>query len=95
MKDLGLQNLWIHNGKGKIAGYLLLHDIMFDNLGVRFRGALLKAHIGPGCDYLSKIGNKKSALVAEPEGQLNRSGEINHLTKEQISLVEQYLVEIY
>ena len=95
LKDLGLEKLWIHNGKGKIADYLLVHDIVFDNLSVRFCRVLLKAHIGPRCEYLSKIGNKKNALVAKPEGQLNLSGELNHLTEENISLVEQYLVVVY
>ena len=93
-KSLGLQKMWIHYGKGKKIGYLPLHDL-FDKMGHQFCRALLKCHLGTGCDYLSKIGTKKSALAANPKQNLSSFGEPVNLTEEQISEAEEYLVDVY
>jgi len=86
--------MWIHYGKGEKSGYLPLHQ-MFEELGPQFCRVLLKCNLGTGCDYLSKIGTKKSALAAEPKKILKLFGEPVTLTEEQISAAERYLVDVY
>ena len=39
-------------------------------MGYSFCRNLLKGHLRSGCDYLSKVGTKKSAVVAKPDSQL-------------------------
>ena len=86
--------MWIHYGKGKKIGYLPLHDL-FDKLGHQFCRALLKCYLGTGCDYLSTVGTKKSALAANPEQNLPFFGEPINLTEAQISEAEEYLMDVY
>jgi hypothetical protein len=97
MKDFkvsGLKKLWIHFGKGKTACYLPIHE-MYNFLGPSYCKNLLKSHLGTGCDYLSKIGTKKSALFADPCKNLSSFGESNIITDEEITEAEKYLVRVY
>ena len=81
-------------GKGKIAGYIPLHE-MFSKLGYKYCRSILKAHLETGCNYLSKVGTKKSALVAYPATNLKTFGEGVSLTEEQIDEAEKYLGNVY
>ena len=89
----GLEKLWIHYGKGNTAAYIPLHDV-FQKLGPEFCRSLLKSHIGTGCDYLSKVGTKKSAMLADPKKNLKTFGEGVSLTEEQIDEAEKYLAKV-
>ena len=68
-KQYGLEKLWIHFGKQKTKSYIPLHEI-YEKFGADYCRSLLKCHIGTGCDYLSKVGTKKSAINAEPNKNL-------------------------
>ena len=50
---------------------------------------LLKAYVGSGCDYLSKVGSKKSAIAAQPQNFLNSFGNQDFLDEQKAS----YLVK--
>ena len=54
---------------------------------------LLAAHIGTGCDTLSRIGTKLAALNAIPDMYLDGFGE-GQLTKEQVKKCGEYLVKV-
>ena len=86
--------IWVLFGKGKNASYLPIHD-MYKKLGYYFCKGLSEAHIGSGCDYLSKIGTKKGALKANPMENLKSFGEGPSLDNSQIKEAERYLVMTY
>jgi hypothetical protein len=67
---------------------------MYENLGDSYCKVLLKAHLGTGADYISKIGTKKGCLNANPEIALKDFGESSDLTGEEIQAGEQYLVKV-
>ena len=90
---LGLKRLWIHFGKGNKACYIPIHHI-FNKMGYLFCRSLLKSHIGTGCDYLSKVGTKESAPVAEPDSKLKKFGEAVSLIEKQVTEAELYLVDV-
>ena len=58
---------------------------MYTNLRKQLCRNLLKAHLGTGAGYLSKIGTKKSSLKANPEVALKEFGEKFNLDDEQIN----------
>lgn len=90
----GLKNLWILFGKGDNKVYIPIHHL-YRKMGEVYCKSILKCHIGTGCDYLSKIGTKYSALKAKPEEILNKFGEFAELTHEQMVEAESYLVKVY
>ena len=56
---------------------------------------LFKCHLGSGCDYISKIGTKHSALNADPVTHLKSFGEYPMLDEHQIRKAEKYLVNVF
>ena len=56
---------------------------MSTNIEEQFCRTLLRAHLGTGTDYLSKIETKKSSLNANPEVVLKEFGEKLSLDKQQ------------
>ena len=64
-----MEKLWIHFGKQKTKAYIPLHKI-YEKFGAEYCKLLLKCHIGTGCDYLSKVGTKKSTINSEPHKKL-------------------------
>ena len=93
-RDNGLEELWMAVGTGERRTFLPMHRLA-DKLGPRLCKALLKAHIGTGCDYLSKVGTKKAALLAQPESNLAAFGESAVLDEHQINEAEYYLVRVF
>ena len=89
----GLQKLYLQKGRGSNKKMFPIHT-MYSNLGEQFCKTLLKAHLGTGADYLSKIGTKKSSLNANPEVALKEFGEKFTLDEEQIQEAELYLVQV-
>ena len=63
--ELGLKKLWIAAGIGDKRRYIPIHHL-FTKFGETFCKILLKGHLGSGCDYITKIGTKHSALNADP-----------------------------
>ena len=55
---------------------------------------LLAAHIGTGCDTLSRIGTKLAALNAILEMYLDGFGQAGELTVERVKKCEEYLVQV-
>ena len=53
----GLRQLWVQAGQ-----VLLPVHVLCDRIGTGLCKTLLKCHIGTGCDYMSKVGRKHSAL---------------------------------
>ena len=68
--------------------------MIYSKLGIDFCKSLLKAHIGTGCDYLSKVGTKLSAMRANPELTLANFGDSSILNEQQTQIAEQYLVNV-
>ena len=92
-KSLGLTELYMQLGKGDGKRWIPIH-LYQSELGHDYCKALLKFHLGTGCDYLSKIGTKSSALKAKPEANLNTFGESVNLDDAQIQEAEKYLVNV-
>ena len=90
----GLNELWIQIGLGDNKHLLPVHRIQ-SRLGDEFCKSLLKCHLGTGCDYISKIGTKYSALQAQPDLYLRNFGESGMLDSQQIKNAEKYLVKIF
>ena len=89
----GMRKLWQEVGVGDNKRYVPVHH-MYDRIPKPLiREVLLACYIGTGCDYLSKVGTKLSALSALPENFLKRFGKVE-LDTEQISLAEEYLVNV-
>ena len=86
-KSLGLTELYMQLGKGDGKRWIPIH-LYQSELGHDYCKALLKCHLGTGCDYLSKIGTKSSALKAKPEANLNTFGESVNLDDAQIQEAE-------
>ena len=79
----GLQKMWLRVGKKENRRFIPIHTVS-DRIGSSLTQTLLKAHIGTGCDYISKVGTKHGALKASPELYLQSFGEGDHLTDDQI-----------
>ncbi len=90
----GLKELWMQTGSGSNKTMLPIHT-MCEKMGSNMCKTLLKCHIGSGCDYLSKVGTKKAALLAKPELNLLSFGESAVLDEHQINEAESYLVQVY
>ena len=93
MKSLklnGINEVWMLTGQGDNKYLLTIHKPC-DRLGEELCQSLLKCHLGSGCDYLSKIGTKHSALLAKPESNLKSFGNTGTLDIHQIDEAEKYL----
>lgn len=89
----GLENMWLRVGKADNRRFIPIHTIC-ENLGPSVTQVLLKAHMGTGCDYISKFGTKHGAMKASPELYLQSFGESYNLTDDEIIKAEQYLVKV-
>ena len=67
---------------------------MYANLGENYSRVLLKAHLGTGADYISKIGTKKRCLNAKPEVMLKDFGKKNTLEDDEVRIAEKFLVRV-
>ena len=67
---------------------------MYTNLGEQFCRIILKARLGTGSDYLSKIETKKSSLNANLEVALKDLGDNFSLDENQMQETEEYLVHV-
>ena len=76
-------------GSGKTQRFIPIH-MLYEKIPRSLCQVLLAAHIGTGCDYLSKIGTKLGALNAKPDIYLK--GLEEDLNAEMIQKCEQYLV---
>ena len=65
-KAAGIEKLLIRVGTGEKSRFIPIHTL-HERLPGPLRKVLLAAHIGTGCDYLSKVGTKLGALNAIPE----------------------------
>ena len=92
-KLLGLTELYMQLGKGDNKRCIPLH-LLHSKLGDDFCKALLKCHLGTRCNYLSKIGTKHSALLAQPQLSLTTFGESAILDDTQVQEAEKYLVKV-
>ena len=63
---MDMQKIWIRVGTGDKRRFIPIHDTLCSRLGP-LQKLLLAAHIGTGCDYMSKIGAKLGAINAIPE----------------------------
>ena len=93
-KDHGMKELWMMTGVGDKRTLLPIHRLC-EKMGPRLCKVLLKTHIGTGCDYLSKVGTKKSALLAKPESNLTTFGESGIIDEHQLNEAENYLVQVF
>ena len=89
----GLQNLYLLKGRGDNKKMLPIHK-MYASLGDNYCRVLLKAHLGTGADYISKIGTKKSCLNAKPEVMLKEFGEKITLDEDEVQIAEEFLVRV-
>lgn len=78
----GLKQLWMQIGQGDNKILLPIH-ILCERIGIGMCESLLKCHLGSGCDYLSKIGTKHSAMLAEPQHNLTSFGQSGFLDQHQ------------
>ena len=92
--EKGLRRLWVKHGRGDKTCFLPLHTI-HGQLGENESKCMLKTHIGTGCDYLSKVGTKRSALAANPVVTLPTFGDSLTLRECEIDEAEAYLVRVY
>ena len=92
-KLMGLSELYMCIGIGDKVRKLPLH-LLHIKLGDVFCKALLKMHLGTGCDYLSKVGTKYSGLNAKPELNLLSFGESANLDESQVDEAEKFLVMV-
>lgn len=65
-KSSGLSELWVKRGCGDSISYIPIH-LLASIVGLDFCKVLPAVHTLPGCDYISKVGSKRSALRAYPE----------------------------
>ena len=86
----GMRELWMLTGTGDKKALLPVHRLCA-NIGPRLCKALLKCHIGSGCDYLSKVCSKRSALLAKPESNLVSFVESAMIDEHQLNEAEHYL----
>ena len=93
-RNTGLEELWMTVGSGEKKTHLPMHRLA-EKMGPQLCKAVLKAHIGTGCDYLSKIGTKKAALLAKPQFTLTSFGESATLDEHQINEAENYLARVF
>jgi len=90
----GLEQLWLEIGTGSNKVLLPVH-ILCQKLGKDQCRNLLKVHLGTGCDYLSKLGTKKSALAVQPANYLDTFGVSDSLDEYQLGQAEKFLVKVY
>ena len=84
--------MWIRVGSGTRRRFIPIHTL-YNKLPDSLCEVLLAAHIGTGCDYISKIGTKLGALNANPEDFLVGFGS-GLLDEATIVKCEQYLVKV-
>ncbi len=89
----GLEKIFIKLGRSDNKRMLPIHEV-YTKLGYNFCKGMLKAHLGTGCDYLSKVGTKLSAVKADPTVTLARFGEGATLDDHQVDIAEEYLVKV-
>ena len=90
---LGIEKLWIRVGKkDKNLRFIPIH-VLYTRIEPLCK-VLLTAHIGTGCDYLSKIGTKHGAISAIPEMYLKRFNRGHTLSDNQIYEGQKYLVKV-
>ena len=65
---------------------------MYEKIDKDLSSVLPTLHSLTGCDITSKVGTKKSALVANPEVYLRTFGKSSTLSTEEIRKAEEYLV---
>ena len=68
-------------------------SLVLDRMPKPLIKVLLVAHIGTGCNTLSRIGTKLAALNAIPEMYLDGFGQ-GELTVERVKKCEEYLVQV-
>jgi hypothetical protein len=91
-KASGIQKVWIRMGSGAAKRHIPIHHL-YDRMPKPLIKVVLAAHIGTGCDTLSKIGTKLAALNAIPEMYLDGFGK-GELTDGQVKKCEEYLVKV-
>ena len=90
----GMEQLWLRVGVSASRRFIPVH-ILAQRLGSDKCRCILKAHIGSGCDYLSKVGTKCGAMKAYPETHLNTFAESDSITKQEVDKAEAFLVQCY
>ena len=91
-KENGIQKLWIRIGSGATRRHITISHL-YNRMPKPLIKVLLAAHIGTGCDTLSRIGTKLAALNAIPELYLDGFGQ-GELTVERVKKCEEYLVQV-
>ena len=87
----GMTELWLRVGVASSRRFIPVH-ILAHRLGSDACRTILKAHIGSGCDYLSRVATKCGALKATPEQYLGSFAESDSLSYAEIINAENYLV---
>ena len=87
-------SIWIRVGADEKRRFIPIHTL-HQNMDRSLCKVLLALHLGTGCDYLSKIGTKLSALNANPEEFLTDFSEAANLDEDVIKQCERYLVKVY
>ena len=91
-KARGILKVWIRVGSGASKRHIPIH-FLYERMPKPLVKVLLAAHVGTGCDTLSKIGTKLAALNAIPEMYLHGFGK-GELSDEQTRKCEEYLVKV-
>ena len=91
-KENGIKKVWIRISSGATRRHIPIHHL-YSRMPKPLINVLLAAHIGTGCDTLSRIGTKLAALNAIPEMYLDGFGQ-GQLTEEQVKKCEEYLVKV-
>ncbi len=69
----GIEKVWLRMGSGTSTRHIPIHHL-YNRMPKPLIKVLLAAHIGTGCDTLSKIGTKLAVLNAIPEVYLDGFG---------------------
>ena len=92
-KEYGLKQLWIRIGSGEKQRFIPVHTLG-KKLGPELCKVVLKLHIDTGCDYLSQVGTKKSALKADPILHLYNFATCDQINEEDIKSAECFLIKV-
>ena len=76
-----MNELWVEFGAGERRRHLPLH-ILAQKLGNDLCRVLVKVHVLPGDDALSRIGTKHAAFTCEPSKYLHLFAETNDWNEE-------------
>lgn len=88
----GMEELWLLVGTSTKKRFIPVHTLA-ERLGEDMSRCVLKAHLGTGCDYLSKMCTKRAMLQASPDKYLLEFAEEDHLSCDEITDAEAYLVQ--